>query len=44
MTAHVGFGHAFERRPRLGAVDDAGREIIKTRGHFPNDEAATKLI
>ena len=33
MAAHVGIGHAFERRPRLRPLDDAGGEI-----HFPDPE------
>lgn len=28
----------------LESVHARLRKIIKTRGHFPNDEAATKLI
>ena len=28
----------------LESVHGQLRKIIKTRGHFPNDEAATKLI
>ena len=28
----------------LESVHARVRKIIKTRGHFPNDEAATKLI
>lgn len=28
----------------LESVNARVRKIIKTRGHFPNDEAATKLI
>ena len=28
----------------LESVHAQLRKIIKTRGHFPNDEAATKLI
>jgi transposase-like protein len=28
----------------LESLNARVREIIKTRGHFPNDDAATKLI
>ena len=28
----------------IGSVNARLRKIIKTRGHFPSDEAATKLI
>ena len=31
-------------RPARSSVHAQLRKIIKTRGHFPNDDAATKLI
>ena len=56
LAPGLGQGHPVLRLPARGAARDLHhqrhrerecarlRKIIKTRGHFPSDEAATKLI